>query len=107
MPCCSQSCTRPVGNFSLIQIAEHQVNYILQLVDSVAAGECRGLSASKTATSEFENARSKAAKSSIWSTGCKSWYLDKNGVPASWPWSRSRFFEVMREPELEAFELAS
>jgi len=97
----------PVGNFSLIQIAEHQVNYILQLMDRVRAGECRAISASAEAAAEFERQRTAVAKRSIWSTGCKSWYLDKNGVPASWPWSRSRFFEVMREPELEAFELAS
>ena len=45
-----------------------------------------------------------AARQSIWATGCKSWYLDKDGVPASWPWSRERFFEAMARPALEAFE---
>ncbi len=96
----------PVGNFSLIQIAEHQVGYILQLIDQVRAGECREISARPEATAEFEQQRSEVAKKSIWSTGCKSWYLDKNGVPASWPWSRDRFFEVMRTPQLEAYDRA-
>ena len=48
--------------------------------------------------------RQVAARKSIWSTGCKSWYLDKNGVPASWPWSRSAFFEAMARPDLESFD---
>ena len=96
----------PVGNFSLIQIAEYQVNYILQLMENIRAGECREISASPSATAEFERERSAAAKKSIWATGCKSWYLDKNGVPASWPWSRARFFDEMAEPKLESYDLA-
>ena len=66
----------------------------------------REIAAKSDASQSFEAVRIEAAKKSIWATGCKSWYLDKNGVPASWPWSRDRFFEVMKKPELEAYELA-
>ncbi len=96
----------PVGNFSLIQIAEHQVNYIFQLIDKIRVGDCQEISASSDATAEYERQRSEAAKKSIWATGCRSWYLDKNGVPASWPWSRARFFDEMAAPKLESFDLA-
>jgi cation diffusion facilitator CzcD-associated flavoprotein CzcO len=96
----------PVGNFSLILIAENQLNYILQLMEQIREGRCREISARSDASASFENVRIEAAKKSIWATGCKSWYLDKNGVPASWPWSRDRFFEVMKRPEFEAYELA-
>ena len=94
----------PVGNFSLIQIAESQVSYVLQLIGQIRAGECREISASARATEDFESARSAAAKKSIWATGCDSWYLDKHGVPASWPWSPSHFFEEMASPKLEAHD---
>ena len=96
----------PVGNFSLILIAEAQVNYILQLLEEVRGGRCRALSVRAEASTEFETVRREAAKKSIWATGCNSWYLDKHGVPASWPWSPERFFEVMREPRLDAYERA-
>ena len=96
----------PVGNFSLIQIAEYQVAYILQLMEKIRAGECREISANSAATLRFEKDRSNAAKQSIWATGCNSWYLDKNGVPASWPWSRARFFEEMSAPKIESYDLA-
>ena len=95
----------PVGNFSLIQIAEFQLGYILQLLDQIRAGKCREVSASAAATAIFDDARIAAAKGSIWSTGCKSWYLDKHGVPASWPWAYSRFAEVMATPDLAAYDL--
>ncbi len=94
----------PVGNFSLIQIAESQVSYVLQLIGQLRAGECREISASAEATADFESARSAAAKKSIWATGCDSWYLDKHGVPASWPWTPSHFFEEMASPKLDAFD---
>lgn len=94
----------PVGNFSLIQIAESQVSYVLQLIGQIRGGRCREISASASATVDFEAVRSVAAKKSIWATGCKSWYLDKNGVPASWPWTPSRFFEEMASPKLELFD---
>lgn len=96
----------PVGNFSLILIAENQLHYILQLMEKIREGRCREISARSDASASFEHVRIEAAKKSIWATGCKSWYLDKNGVPASWPWSRDRFFEVMKQPEFEAYELA-
>lgn len=97
----------PVGNFSLIQIAEAQVAYILQLMEQIRIGHCREISASEAATQAFEVKRSEAAKKSIWATGCKSWYLDKHGVPASWPWTPARFFEEMNRPKLEFYDLVA
>jgi len=96
----------PVGNFSLIQIAELQLAYVLQLMEKLRSGACREINASRTATAAFDAARTAAAKKSIWATGCKSWYLDRNGVPASWPWSYARFAEEMAAPKLEHYELA-
>ena len=97
----------PVGNFSLIQIAESQVSYILRLLEEIRAGRCREISVTAEASASFEDERKRAAKKSIWATGCKSWYLDKNGVPASWPWTPTRFFEEMAAPKLEAFDRVS
>lgn len=94
----------PVGNFSLIQIAEFQLGYVLQLMDELRAGRCLGISASASATAAFDAARVEASKKSIWATGCNSWYLDEDGVPASWPWTYARFEEEMAEPDLEAYE---
>ncbi len=35
----------PVGNFSLIEVAELQVRYIIQLIERIRSGECREVSA--------------------------------------------------------------
>lgn len=95
----------PVGNFSLIEIAELQWHYIEQLITEVNAGQCDQISASQNAYRDFNIARIEAAKTTVFGTGCKSWYLDANGVPATWPWSRARFAELMQKPKLGDFDL--
>jgi cation diffusion facilitator CzcD-associated flavoprotein CzcO len=95
----------PVGNFSLIEVAELQIQYILQLLEQLRAGRCREIAPSAAASEAFEQARTEAAKNTIWTTGCKSWYLDDRGIPASWPWGFDRFRAEMAAPKLEAYEL--
>ncbi len=94
----------PVGNFSLIEVAELQFGYVMQLIDRLRAAECHEISASRAAMDEWEAKRTEAAKKTVWVTGCRSWYLDDRGIPATWPWSFDRFREEMREPKLESFE---
>src|SRR5436853_3764891 len=74
----------PVGNFSLIEVAELQFAYIMQLIERLRAGECREISASPEATEAREAERTQAAQKTVWVTGCKSWYLDDRGIPAVW-----------------------
>jgi cation diffusion facilitator CzcD-associated flavoprotein CzcO len=95
----------PVGNFSLIDVAEAQFTYLLQLIDLLARGECREVCASGRAMARFETERVEAAKKTVWMTGCRSWYLDDRGVPAAWPWSFTRFREAMARPDLGDYEL--
>ena len=83
--------------------AAFQIDYILQLLERV--GDKEGICATQPAMDDFNTRRIKAAKSSIWMTGCKSWYLDKDGIPASWPWSYSHFAEVMETPDFSAYEM--
>ena len=95
----------PIGNFSLIEVAELQFTFILQLMDRIRSGECSLVSATTRATEAFEATRVEAAKKTVWATGCRSWYLDDRGVPAAWPWTFQRFREVMAEPNVDDFHL--
>jgi cation diffusion facilitator CzcD-associated flavoprotein CzcO len=94
----------PVGNFSLIEVAEIQFGYVVQLVDKLRAGECTEISATRDAMERHETEREAAVPNTVWVTGCKSWYLDDRGIPAVWPWGFDRFREVMRAPQPAAFE---
>jgi|TARA_R110002167_G_scaffold90549_3_gene243964 cation diffusion facilitator CzcD-associated flavoprotein CzcO len=95
----------PVGNFSLIEIAEQQWHYISQLMAPVENGEYQKISATQTALDNFDKARIAAAKKSIFGSGCQSWYLDSQGVPATWPWTRAQFKDAMHKPDFSAFHM--
>ncbi|MGB3231644.1 MAG: NAD(P)/FAD-dependent oxidoreductase [Mycobacterium sp.] len=94
----------PVGNFSLIDVAEIQMSYVMQLVDEIRRQPSGGLAATRTSTDEFERARREAARTTIWMTGCNSWYLDDEGVPATWPWTFDHFRKTLSSPDLEHYE---
>ncbi len=94
----------PVGNFSLIEVAELQFRYIMQLVDRLRSGDCREVCATRDALARFEHAREQASQQTVWVTGCRSWYLDDRGLPMVWPWSFIRFRHEMKEPDPAAYE---
>lgn len=95
----------PVGNFSLIDVAEIQLAYIQQLMAEVLEGRCVEVCATHEAAEQFEADRVEAAKRTIWVTGCRSWYLDDRGIPAAWPWTMAHFRERMEHPDLDHYEL--
>ena len=94
----------PVGNFSLIQTAEMQFDYVLKVVDHVNQGDLDVAAISEEAYNRFDTERYEAAKGTVWATGCNSWYLDNNGVPFAWPFPFSRFRSEMEAPKLEDYE---
>ncbi len=96
----------PVGNFSLIDVAEMQFGYVLSLIEEVRAGRCRNVGVSHEAAARFDAERREAAANTIWASGCRSWYLDAKGLPTAWPFTFDRFRDEMRAPRLEDFERA-
>jgi len=99
--------TGPVGNFSLIDIAEAQWKYVDQLIERLRAGNARAVEPTPEAMADYEEKRIAAAKKTIFGSGCTSWYLDDTGVPASWPWSYQAFVDAMAKPNFEDYRFAA
>ena len=97
--------TGPVGNFTLIDIAEAQWAYVDQLTDLLRQGACDAVAPSMAALEDYEARRSEAAMRTVFASGCRSWYLDSQGVPQVWPWSYAYFQEVMAAPKFEDYEM--
>jgi cation diffusion facilitator CzcD-associated flavoprotein CzcO len=95
----------PVGNFSLIEVAEMQLAYVRQLIEPIAAGECDEIGVADDAARRFDAERREAARTTIWATGCRSWYLDREGLPTAWPFTWDRFRAEMAAPRFEDYEL--
>jgi cation diffusion facilitator CzcD-associated flavoprotein CzcO len=97
----------PIGNYSLIDISELQLAYVMQLIDLLRTGTYKEISAKKDAADRFNAEIRAAMKGTVWVSGCQSWYLDKNGNPAMWPWTFDKFRADMDHPVLEEFDLVS
>ncbi len=95
----------PVGNFSLIDVADIQYRYIAQLL-ALLRDECQEIAPTRQATARFTDEVIAAMKDTIWVTGCNSWYLDDHGVPITWPWTVRDFADSMERVVLEDYELA-
>jgi cation diffusion facilitator CzcD-associated flavoprotein CzcO len=96
--------TGPVGNFSLIDIAERQWSYIEKLIAELDAGTCREICVTTSAMMVYDSKRIEAAKKTIFASGCQSWYLDGEGVPGLWPWSYDAFADAMDKPVITDFD---
>ncbi len=100
-----QGPSSPVGNFSLIDVAELQMGYVLQLIELVRTGRAREVAPTAEAARRYEAERREAAKSTIWASGCRSWYIGQDGLPIAWPFPFDRFREEMESPRLDDYEL--
>lgn len=98
--------TGPVGNFSLIDIAERQWGYIEQLLQRLRDGQATEIAPTVEAMADYDARRIAAAKTTIFASGCTSWYLNADGVPVTWPWSYQSFADEMDNPRFKDYELA-
>ena len=96
----------PIGNFSWLLTAETQFGYALKLIDILRFGQARAIAPKASAAKAFNDAAKLKAKGTVWAGGCNSWYIDKNGNIASWPWSWAKFEKDLSAPVLEDFEIA-
>lgn len=95
----------PIGNFSFIMTAETQLGYVMGLIDLLREGVRDVLVPTREATAAFNSQIEAAMKDTIWVTGgCHSWYFDKAGKVASWPWTYARFEQDLKSPKLDEFE---
>jgi cation diffusion facilitator CzcD-associated flavoprotein CzcO len=93
----------PVGNQSLVAVAETQADYALWFIERFRKGE---LAAPTAAATERFNAELRAAMpETVWVTGCRSWYIGADGLPMLWPWTPRRHREMLAEPALADFDV--
>ncbi|MDJ1136412.1 flavin-containing monooxygenase [Streptomyces iconiensis] len=98
-----------LGTSSMILIIEAQLNYMVDYVrklDTLGGGDKAALDVRPIAQHTFNAKLRERIKSSVWETGCTSWYLDAQGRPvAVWPGTTAEFRKATREVWLEEYEV--
>jgi cation diffusion facilitator CzcD-associated flavoprotein CzcO len=95
----------PLGNVSIIDVSEHQVEYILKCIRPLREGKATAIVPKAEAAQAFHKLLLEATQNTVWVTGCNSWYLDEEGVPIAWPWSAKHFHKALRRPIFDDYEL--
>jgi cation diffusion facilitator CzcD-associated flavoprotein CzcO len=95
----------PIGNQSLFMITETQVDYALKWIKRWRAGEFDAATPTEAATEAFMTDLRRAYPKTIWTSGCDSWYLGKDGLPALWPFSPQEHRDMLARPRDEEWIL--
>lgn len=96
----------PLGNYSLIAVAETQADHILGWIDRWRDGQFDSVEPTQAATDEFYAGMREAMPGTIWTTGCTSWYLGADGLPELWPWTPARYRAQLGErPVMDDYDL--
>jgi len=95
----------PVGNYSLVAIAEAQADFALGWIRRWRDGELGSVAPTEDAMARFNEEMRGAMPDTVWTSGCDSWYLGKDGRPEVWPWTPERHQRMLRDPDPTEFEL--
>jgi hypothetical protein len=67
------------------------------------SGEVRSAVPRADAADRYNDAMRAAMPSTIWVTGCSSWYIGSDGLPMLWPWTPERHRAMLARPRLDEF----
>jgi cation diffusion facilitator CzcD-associated flavoprotein CzcO len=95
----------PIGNQSLVPIAEDQANYVMWWIEQLRDGRLLAAAPTEAATKQYNEDMKTAMPQTIWVTGCSSWYIGKDGLPELFPWTPDTHHELLREPVLADFDV--
>ena len=89
----------PIGNLSLVQVAEAQAAYVRNWITRWAAGEYDTLRATTDAGDEYLEHIRRGLPGTVWATGCNSWYQGSDGRPELWPYHPREYLRLLKEPD--------
>ena len=95
----------PIGQQSLVIIAENQADYAMWWINQIRDGRIVSVAPTDVATKDYNEQMKAAMPQTIWTTGCNSWYLGKDGLPELFPWAPVRHRELLASPETSDFDV--
>ena len=82
------------------------MDYIISMLDRMKSDGLAAIAPTQTAFEQYNAAMGEAIKSTTWATGgCKSWYIDKTGMPNLYPWFPINYLKEMHNPQFTEYRL--
>jgi cation diffusion facilitator CzcD-associated flavoprotein CzcO len=95
----------PIANQSLVIVAENQADYAMWWIERIRDGRVVSAAPTEAATKDYNEEMKAAMPGTVWSTGCNSWYIGKDGLPEVFPWEPVRHRELLAAPERSDFDV--
>ena len=93
-----------LGHSSMIYMIESQLNYLASAMQMMRARNLQTVDVREVVQEAYNDELRANTSDTVWTTGCKSWYLDDKGnAPAVWPDFTFAFRNETREFDLSAY----
>src|SRR6476659_5791441 len=84
-------------------VGEHEADYAMWWINQIRDGSVVAAAPTEAATKDYNESMKAAMPQTVWVTGCKSWYLGKDGLPELFPWTPRRHRELLATPQTDDF----
>jgi cation diffusion facilitator CzcD-associated flavoprotein CzcO len=96
------------GTGSVIYTIEANVNHVIAALRQLEQARARRIELNAARLDAFDRELRAALATSVWHTGCTSWYVDENGNdPNQWPWLWSTYRKRAEAIEPGVYELSA
>jgi cation diffusion facilitator CzcD-associated flavoprotein CzcO len=96
------------GSGSVIYTIEAGVMHVIAALRELERAGARKIEVRRQAAEAFDRELREALSTTVWHTGCTSWYLDENGNdPNQWPWLWRTYRRRTAEISPDAYELSA
>ena len=93
-----------LGHSSMIYMIESQLNYLVSAMQTMRDRNLQTVDVREVVQEAYNGELRASTSETVWTTGCKSWYLDDKGnAPAVWPDFTFAFRKETREFDLSAY----
>ncbi|MES2902156.1 MAG: NAD(P)/FAD-dependent oxidoreductase [Pseudomonadota bacterium] len=93
-----------LGHNSMIYMIESGVNYVVDAVRTMRERGLQSVAVKPEVQARYNEQVQRSLKGTVWSTGCRSWYLDKNGRNfAIWPGFTFAYRQLTRRFDSENY----
>ena len=96
-----------LGHNSVVFMAEQQIHYVMDCLRLMRAQGKTSIEVQADAQRRFNDELQGRLKTTVWATGCKSWYLDENGRNVTlWPGFTFEYWHRMRKVNTAHYRFA-
>lgn len=79
------------------------MDYMISLMKYMIKNQIKSMEPKEKAQEKFSNELQAGFKNTVWTSGCNSWYLDKNGgIQFLWPKTVTSFYFMLKRTNFEA-----